>query len=366
MAKSVQIILNMLVVSHLMYAQSQILVIGTYTNNSTSKGIYIYDFNKVNANIKQISYVNSQNPSYQAVSKNGQFVYSVNEDSLGKVSSFSFNKKLGTLSFINEQPSNGSDPCYIALDNTGKWLFCGNYSSGTVSLYPIEKNGAIGICKQSIQHKGSSVNKERQTSPHVHCTYISPNNKFLYVVDLGIDKIRIYPFNAATGLLDEKNSFDTQLSAGSGPRHIVFAKNTQMAYIVEELSGSVVSLKVKGKQLISIQKENHLAAGEQGAGADIHLSPDEKFLYVSQRSNHTIQVYKINNENGKFSYINTYSTMGIRPRNFTINPSGKFLLVANQDTNDVQIFKRNLKTGTLIYTNRKIIVPKPVCLKWIN
>lgn len=348
------------------YAHGQYLIIGTYTSESTSKGIYVYDFDNKTGKAKAVSYAEAGNPSYLAISKNGKYVYSVNENDKGKISSFSFNKKTGQLSWLNSQDNKGSAPCYVELDKTGKWLFSGNYSSGDLTLHPVNTDGTIGTLQQWIRHSGSGPDKERQQTPHVHCTYISADNHFLYVPDLGIDKVMIYPFNAAKGILNENKSFYAAVEPRGGPRHITFSPDNKYAYVIEELSGSISAFKNKNGTLVFIQRINKLPEGDKGAGADIHVSPDGKFLYASQRSNNTIQIFKINSSTGKLMYVNAQSTMGKTPRNFTIYPSGDYLLAANQNSDDVVIFKRNKQTGLLFDTEQRIQVGKPVCLKWIN
>lgn len=342
------------------------LFVGTYTNNSPSKGIHVYDFDSKTGAAKEVSHVTAGNPSYLAISDNGRYVYSVDESKEGKISSFTFNTKTATLTPLNSENNNGSAPCYVSIDKTGRWLFAGNYSSGDLTLHSINADGTIGPIKQVIKHTGSSVDQSRQMAPHVHCTYISPDNKYLYVPDLGIDKVMIYPFDAVTGILDEKNAGYYQVDAGGGPRHITFTKDGKYGYLVEEMSGAVVALRREGGKLVKIQRENHLPAGEKGAAADIHLSPDGKFLYASQRSNSTIQIFKVNKSDGTFSYISSQSTLGNFPRNFSIHPSGNFLVVGNQNSNNSVIFRVNKNTGLLTATGHQISLGKPVCHVWLK
>jgi 6-phosphogluconolactonase len=363
------IILSIICTSFMLPAQNlpaQCLIIGTYTNNNASKGIYVYDFNAANGEAREISSAKAGNPSYQAVDKNGNFIYSVNESDEGKISAFKYDRSARTLLLVNQQSNNGSAPCYVSIDKTGKWLFAGNYSSGNLTVHPIASDGSIGVIQQVVQHSGSGPNKGRQESAHVHCTYVSPDNRFLYVPDLGIDKVMIYPFNAQTGRLDTVQSNAITIPAGGGPRHIVFTKNGKFGYIVEELSGAITAVVRKGNQHAILQQINNLPAQYNGASADIHLSPDERFLYTSHRGNSTIQIHKINSQTGRLSFIAEQSTMGNFPRNFTIHPSGKWLLAANQKSNDITIFKRNVQTGLLTDTQQRISVPAPVCLQWIN
>jgi len=342
------------------------LFVGTYTNNSPSKGIHVYEFDGKTGAAKELSNTAGGNPSFLAISNDGKHIYSVNESTDGKISSYSFNKKTATLSLLNSKANNGSTPCYVAIDKTGRWLFAGNYGSGNLTVHPINADGTIDTIKQLIQHTGNGPNQSRQQAPHVHCTYVSPDNKYLYVPDLGIDKVMIYPINAEDGTLNETNATFYKVDAGGGPRHITFTKDGRFGYLVEEMSGAVVALQRNDNQLTKTQRENHLPAGEQGAGADIHLSPDEKFLYVSQRSNHTIQIFKVNKTNGSFSFVASQSTLGNFPRNFSIDPTGNFLVVGNQNSNNSVIFRVNKNTGLLTAIGNQINVGKPVCHVWLK
>ncbi|MFT4092824.1 MAG: lactonase family protein [Niabella sp.] len=345
---------------------AQRLVVGTYTHTGTSKGIYIYDFDVKTGRSAPVSYVETENPSYLVINDHHTHVYAVNEGDPGHLSSFSYDKNTGRLHFLNKVSSEGSAPCYISIDKTGKWLFAGNYSSGNLTVHSINPDGTIGALHQFVQHAGAGINTSRQEGPHVHCTYVGNDNKHLYVPDLGLDKVMVYPFDASTGLLDSANKTWIAVAPGGGPRHIVFSKNGRYAYLAEEMSGNVNVILKTGNNYKIIQTENHLPRDQEGAGADIHLSPDEKFLYVSQRSNSTIQIFKVDATKGTLKYIGGQSTMGNFPRNFTIHPSGRYLLAANQKSNDITVFKRDIQTGLLTDTKERIKVGVPVCLQWIN
>lgn len=343
------------------------LFVGTYTGgNSNSKGIHVYDFNTKTGAATEVSHATAGNPSYLATSKDGQHLYSVDESENGKISSFTFDQRTQQLTALNSESNNGSAPCYISIDQTGKWLFAGNYSSGDLTVHPILPGGSIGQIKQLIRHSGSGPDKSRQQAPHVHCTYISADNKYLYVPDLGIDKVMIYPFDAATGTLNEAGSSYYKAEPGSGPRHITFTKDGNFGYLAEEMSGAVVVLKRNNNGLLQTQRVNHLPPGEKGAGADIHLSPDGNFLYVSQRSNSTIQIFKVNKNDGTIAYVDAQSTLGNFPRNFSIDPSGKFLVAGNQRSNYSVIFTINKKTGLLKDTGNRINIGSPVCHVWLK
>jgi 6-phosphogluconolactonase len=353
-------------------AQDYYLLVGTY-DSPKSEGIYVYSFNKRDGSAKEISHVKTANPSYLAVSPNQKYVYAVNEnaDSTGTgggVTAFILNKKSGQLSQLNYQSSEGNHPCYITTDKTGKYVVAGNYSSGSLSILPVKPNGSLLKASQVFQHTGRSANEERQTGPHVHATVFSPDEKFLFVPDLGIDKIKVYTFHS--GKLKPAINFDVSTGPGSGPRHFVFHPNGKFAYLVQEILGSVNAYSYRNGRLSVLQEGmSALPLTYNGpiGSADIHVSPDGKFLYVSNRGgSNSIAVFSINPSTGKLKIRNHQTTMGEKPRNFNFDPSGNFLLVGNQDNDEIVIFKRNKETGLLTDTGKRIKVGKPVCIKWIK
>ncbi|MEO6454511.1 MAG: beta-propeller fold lactonase family protein, partial [Ginsengibacter sp.] len=203
-------------------AQTFTLFIGTYSG-SGSKGIYIYHFNAKTGKAEWAGNTDSAvSPSYLDVSKNGKYVYAVNEtggDKPGRVSSFIYNKDAGTLSFMNSQLTGGDHPCYVSVTKNNKWIAVANYSGGSVSVFPIDNNGALEPSAQFIQNTGSSVNKVRQEKPHVHSAVFSPDEHFLFTPDLGTDKVVIYTFNQSSKqLLTPANPSFLKVAPGNGPR----------------------------------------------------------------------------------------------------------------------------------------------------
>lgn len=365
----------LLVITLFVSAQKKVnLVVGTYTSGK-SEGIYVYEFNTSNANSKFLSSTKISNPSFLAVSPNKKFVYAVTEDADsanngGGVVAYSFDKKKGTLSLINKQHSGGNHPCYVAVDNSGRWLFAGNYSSGNFSLFSLDDNGSISPAQNTVQHFGKGINPDRQEKPHVHGTFLSADNKKLFVPDLGIDKVMVYGFDAVNGNLAEANPPFIQLPGGSGPRHLDFHPSGKYIYIVEELTAAVAVFtqnergKYKLLQTISAVPENY--KGDLSS-ADIHVSPDGKFLYISSRGEaNNIAIYSIAAETGILTLAGHQSTLGIKPRNFNFDPTGNFLLAANQESDNIVIFTIDHQTGLLTDTGKRINVPNPVCIKWIN
>lgn len=354
------------------YAQKRNLLIGTYTKNGKSEGIYVYEFDSQTG---KATYKNKasgvSNPSYLDISKDGKFVYAANENKKGGVSAFSFNPVTGALQLLNSQPTHGSAACYIDIDNSRKFVFSGNYSSGNLVVYPVLQDGSLAEAAQVIQHAGSSADKSRQESPHVHSTILSPDQKFLLVSDLGTDKISTYAFdnkNYKKPLTPANPPFATA-APGSGPRHLDFHPNSRFVYALMEMTGDIIVYSYKNGVLNTIQTISMLPPefkGKTGA-ADIHVSPDGKFVYASNRGDaNEIVIFAIDQNSGKLTVAGRQSTLGKTPRNFVMDQDGRFLLAANQDSDQVVIFKRDQQSGQLTDTGERIDVGMPVCLKLSN
>jgi 6-phosphogluconolactonase len=340
------------------------LLIGTYTNTGKSEGIYVYDFNTKTAAFRA-KYVakNVINPSYLALSKDKAFVYAVNEDGENSmVSAFSFDAAEGAMTPINKLSTKGADPCFVIADEQN--VITANYSGGSIAVFGRDSAGALSGPKQVIQHSGSSADKDRQQGPHVHQVRFSPDGKYVISNDLGTDKIYIYKYQPQdpNNVLVEHTT--VAITAGSGPRHITFSKNGKFAYLLQEMSGNLSVFAYDDGKLTPIQETAIFGKefkGETGA-ADVHLTPDGKFLYATNRGTaNTITRFAVQ-PNGKLVKKSEIPTQGKGPRNFAIDPTGSYLLVAHQYTNDVVIFKINKETGVLTDTGRRIEVGAPVCL----
>jgi 6-phosphogluconolactonase len=354
----------------LMAQENHYLITGSYTRGKSS-GMYVYHFNTGNGSAMLVDSMPTPNPSYLVVSPGNRFVYAVSEVSRGqrngKVRAFAFDQHSGKLRYLNEQSSVGDNPCYVTMDKKGKWVIVGNYSSGTLAVLPVQKDGSLGPSVSSAEHFGKSIHPRRQEAPHVHAVVLSPDDRFLYVPDLGKDKLMVYSFNSATGAIKPAKDSAIKLADGSGPRHFDFHPSGRWAYLVQELSGTVTGFKNDKGKLRSMQTISTLPAGYSlpFTSADIHVSPDGKFLYASNRdSSNTIAIFSIDQKSGLLKLQGHQPTLGKTPRNFNFDPSGNFLLVANQNSDEVVIFRVDHSTGLLSDTGHRIETGNPVCIKW--
>lgn len=344
------------------------MVVGTYTNGG-SKGIYTYRFNQETGEHQSLSETEISNPSYLAITDDNHFVYAVSEhgDGSESVSAFSFDKKKGILLKINNVPAMGADPCYIITD--GKHVVTANYSGGSISVFPVAKDGSLLPASQVISYTGSEIDKDRQEKPHLHCVEFTPDGKFLIANDLGTDNIYVFEVNKEANtengekFLKAANMPSPKLTPGSGPRHITFSADGERVYLITELSGEVVAFNYDNGRLTEFQTVLADTLGAKGS-ADIHMSPDGRFLYASNRLQADgLVIFSIDPQSGILTKVG-YQLTGTHPRNFIITPNGKFLLVASRDDNRIEVYERNLETGLLIRTEKDIQMSKPVCLKF--
>ena len=355
-----------------------LLLVGTYTSGeSKSKGIYLLKFDPRDGGITPHGVVDGvEEPSFLAIDERRNFVYAVNEtlefngQKSGSVSSFALRTDTGALTFINKQPSMGSAPCHITVSPDGKFVLVANYLGGNVAVLPVSKDGVLAPAVDIKQHSGSGPDKKRQDSAHAHSVILDQKGRFAFVNDLGVDKIFIYEFDAATGRLNpNRNQPYFQTKPGAGPRHFKFHPSGKYAFVINELDMTISSLAydaAKGS-LKEVQTVSTLPSGFSGENtcADIHVTPDGAFLYGSNRGHDSLVGFKVDSQSGRMELIGHTSTQGKTPRNFLIDPTGKYLLVANQRSDSIVTFGIEKKTGRLRSIGEKVTVPSPVCLQLV-
>ncbi|MDR2039206.1 MAG: lactonase family protein [Bacteroidales bacterium] len=346
------------------------LLAGTYsTENNT--GIYVYRFDQEKGTATYTSQEKAIKPSYLVVSSDERFVYSVGLDEEKKAiaNAFSFNKETGKLNLLNTQPTNAAGPCYINTDRNANFVVTANYASGTVSIFPLRNDGYLDPVVRLLTFEGNGPDKNRQEHPHLHCVVFSPDEKFLYAEDLGSDQVHKFNVSQNSPFLSPGDPDSFQVEPGSGPRHLTFHPNGNYAYLINELSGKVTAFRYDNGDLNAIQyiaSDTTAGVGSKGS-ADIHISPDGRFLYASNRlKSDGIAIFSIHPSDGTLTFAG-YQPTGIHPRNFIITPNGKYLLVANKDSNNIQIFRIDPQTGLLTDTGNEINnIDQPVCLKFIQ
>ena len=353
-------------------AADRTMYVGTYTRGA-SKGIYAYRFDSSSGKTTPIGLVaETENPSFLAIHPNQRFLYAANEISqyqgqaAGSVSAFAIDPATHGLKALNRVSSRGTGPCHVAVDKTGKWLFVANYGSGSVAAFPIHEDGSLGEASAFFQHTGSSVNKERQSGPHAHVVALSPDNKFVLVADLGLDRVFAYRIDPAKGGLTPNDPPFVKLAPGSGPRHIAFRPDAKFVYSVNEMLSTVTGFRYDASRgsLKEVQTISTLPKGWSGTNttAEIVIHPNARFLYASNRGDDSIAIFRIDPGRGTLTFVDRTPTQGKTPRNFAIDPSGTYLLAANQDSGNVVTFRIDPQTGRLTSTGSMLEVPMPVCI----
>lgn len=357
------------------HAQNPIyyLLIGTYTDGGTPDGIHVYRFNPNKGEATFVSKTSGvENPSWLCISKDGKFVYSVNEgtdDKPGGASAFAFDKKKGELTFINKQPTDGLAPASIVVDESGKNVITANYSGGNITVFKTGADGSLQPHVQVLAHDGYGVNVQRQEMPHPHEVIFSPDGKYVFAPDLGNDRLYQYNFNGsdATNVLTEGDSAYYTIDDGFGPRHIVFSSDGKHAYLINELSGEIVVFNYSNGKLSRIQTIASTTAGDKNdrGSAEIVITPNGKFLYASNRGeSNNVSLFKVQTDGTLVA--NGQQPVNANPRGMMVDPTGHFLLVASQNNNTIQIFVINKNYGLLENGSTLISdVQKPVCLQMV-
>lgn len=362
-------------------ANEFLVYVGTYTTKTSSKGVYAYRFDAATGQLSAIGVAaETPDPSWVAVHPNGKFLYAVNEAGKSSmVSAFALDAKTGKLTLLNQLPALGEDPCYISFDRTGKFVFVANYTSGNVVVFPIGADGKLGAATANVRDEGKlGPNKERQDGPHAHWITASLHNRFVYVADLGLDRLVFYDFDPVKGTLalhspSEYTFSQTglELKPGTGPRHAAIVRNgnrQQFIYALGELDSTVTVFGEKqGGKFGPLQKVPMLAANFTGRNdaAEIAMHPSGDFLYASNRGNDTIAVFNVDHQRGTLTLAANVPTGGKEPRHFAIDPTGQFLLAENQLSNNVVVFKIDPATGGLTPTGQVVDVPSPVCIAFL-
>lgn len=366
------LLVALLVTAVAAFAGEYLLYVGTYTGKG-SEGIYAYRFNPETGETSSIGLVAAtDNPSFLVVDPNGSFLYAVNEldsfhnEPTGAASVFAIDRKTDKLNLLQQVSSLGGSPAHLSLDKSGRFLMVANYGGGNYAVFPIGKDGRLGSYTAFVQDVGSSVNPKRQAGPHAHSIQVTNDNRFVLVADLGLDKVLVSRFDATAGSLTPGNPKFVTVDPGAGPRHIAVAPSGKSVYAVNELASTVTAFayhpgsgSLQKKQTISTLPKNF--AGVNTA-AEIQVDARGRFLYVSNRGDDSIAVYRINPGNGRLEPVEWVPSGGKTPRNFVIDPSGKWLIAANQDSDDIKLFRIDPHSGRLLPGAGSIKVVSPVCI----
>jgi 6-phosphogluconolactonase len=352
-----------------------LVYIGTYTDGRRD-GIYVFRGNAASGALTPLTQVAAgDNPSFLAADPKGRHLYAVNEIGEfggkpgGAVTAFSVNGQTGALTRLNQQWSGGAGPCYVSVDPAGRHVLVANYGSGSVAVLPIEKDGRLGEATAVVQHRGSGGDPQRQEAPHAHSILASPDGRFVFAADLGLDRILIYRLDDGKGTLEPNDPPAARVKAKAGPRHFAFHPAGRWAYVINELDSTVTAFAFDAGrgELRELQTLSTLPDGFRGNNscADLHVAPSGRFLYGSNRGHDSIALFEIDAATGRLKAAGHEPTQGKTPRNFALDPVGAFLYAANQDSDSVVTFRVDARTGRLAATGQVTRVPRPVCVAFL-
>ena len=347
------------------------LYVGTFTAGE-SEGIYLCDFD---ANSGELTpgkiFKGIDNPNFLKISPDKKYLYAATrppviiEESGGYINSYKI-KRNGELQFLNKQVSHGNDPCHVDVSDDGKLVAIATYGGGSVSLFPVEKNGKLLPASSTIYFTGSGPNKARQNAPHAHSIKFSPSGNQVFSADLGTDQLNIFELNGEELILGDKEFVKTD--PGAGPRHFDFHPTGEFIYTINELNSTITVFQKENDAWKKFQTVSTVPPefSADNYCADIHVSASGKFLYGSNRGHNSIAVFKINQKTNMLELIATVPAEGKWPRNFTLTKNGEFMLVANQNSDNITVFRIDQKTGIPTFTGNELKIPAPVCLEFLN
>lgn len=357
--------------------QTMWVYVGTYTGPK-SKGVHVMKFDTASGTLSAPQVAGEvQNPSFLHIHPSGRSLYTAGEMSEfqgkkgGAVSAFGIDSASGKLKLLNQQTAGGGGSCFVSVDPAGKVALVANYGGGSVSSMPIKEDGSLGEPASFHQHAGSSVNAARQKAPHAHCIVVSPEGKYAYACDLGLDKVLIYKIDAAKGAMTPNDPASAAVAPGSGPRHLAFHPTAPFAYVINEmlLTMTVFKYDPANGSLTEVQTLSTLPEGvamdKKFSCAEVQVHPSGKFVYGSNRGHDSITCFTVDPATGKLSFASNSSSGGKTPRNFRIDPTGQYLFTANQGSDNIVVYKIDQASGALTPTGATATVGSPVCIKFL-
>jgi len=312
-----------------------------------------------------------EHPFFLAVSPDHRFLYSIHARKFGgpedeQVSAYEIVGRSGQLKLLNRQSSRGSAACYLDVDATGKTVLVANYSSGSVASLPLREDGSLGEASSFFQHAGSSVDPKRQEGPHAHCIVISPDNRFAFAADLGLDQVLSYRLDAAAAELSPHRQPFVRTPPGAGPRHLAFHPNGKQVYVINELSNSLTAFDYDTESGILIERQTISTLPKEFDGtsycADVKITPCGRFLYGTNRGHDSLAAYRIGAD-GRLTLIAIEPSLGQGPQNLAITADGELLLCANMPGNNVAVFRIDPETGRLSPVGPPVSMPSPSCIR---
>jgi 6-phosphogluconolactonase len=352
--------------------------VGTYTGpggGSTlpmaeqghGQGIKVYRMDPSTGGLTEIQLLKTiDNPSFLAIDPTQRLLVAIHGGAASQVSSYAIDPSNGTLTFLNSQSSNGTNPVYPAISADSRWVLIANYTGGTIAAYPLGLDGRLGEATHVVTHSGPLGPHANQNAPHPHQITWDPAGRYVFVPDLGLDKVLIYQFDPTTGKLSPNRIDSLVLPAGTGPRHLAFHPSGSHAYVLGELNSTMTACAYDAEQgaLHPIQTASMLPPDTTAASAaaEVVVSPSGQFVYGSNRWTDTIVVFAIDQSSGMIRAVDWTPVGGKTPRHFNLDPTGSYLYAEAFDSDRITIFRVDGATGQLTPTGQVVETGSPVCM----
>jgi 6-phosphogluconolactonase len=361
----------------LAHARDHVALLGTYTGGE-SHGIYAVRLNSETGALSTPELVAElSNPEFLALHPNGHIVYALTQvnapdgKSSGAVAAFEVDPESGQLKPLNVQSTNRSSLTHLAVDATGRMVVAASYGGAYVASFPLGKDGQVGPCATVISHEGPlGPNRARQDAPHPHSVTLSPDSRFAFVADLGLDRVVTYQLTLDKGSITPHEPAFASTAPGAGARHTKFSPDGKSFYVLDELDGTITSCRYDAARGVvePFQRVSTLPDGFTGKSttSEVRIHPNGRFVYAANRGHDSIAVFARNPETGALTRIEIVPTGGENPRNFSLTPDGAWLLCANQTSNNLTVFRVDAKTGRLSATTHTAHVPKSVCVLFLR
>jgi 6-phosphogluconolactonase len=347
--------------------------VGTFTKGQ-AKGIYAFRLDTEDLEVPQNVVLTplglaaeTPNPAYLEIDPKRRVVFAANDiheyqgKPSGSVSAFAVDAGTGKLKLLNQQPSGGPAPCHMVMDRQRRNLLVTNCIGGSVAVFPVAADGKLGASTALVQHPG--------TKPHTHGITLSPDNRYAYACDMGLDRVMAYQFDAAKGKLTPAAVPTIALKAGTGPRHMVFGRDGKFAYVVGSKASTITVFAFDGKAggLKEVQTVKTVPEWFDGSNtaAELAVHPSANYLYVSNRGHNSVVMFTIDPGKGTLTYLEDQDTGGKTPRHFALDAGAKHLVVGNQESDTVLVYRIDGDSGRLKPSGVSTPVPSPTVVGFL-
>lgn len=330
---------------------------------------YRFDTQTGALNLLQVT-TGVENPFFLALAPNGKFLYTNHAKQFGgkeneQVAAYEIVGRTGQLKPLNRQSSLGTVTCYLQIDATGRTAVTANYGTGSTASLPVKEDGTLGEAASFFQHVVATNDSAPKIVSHAHCAVVSPDNRYVYVADLGLDQVLTYRLDAATSKLTRNDPPFAKVPDGAGPRHLTFHPGGKLVYVINEKGNSVTVFDYDAATGSLTEKQTISTLPKEFAGksycADVKITPNGRFLYGTNRGHDSIAAYRIG-EDGRLTLIGIEPSLGKGPQNLAITAAGDSLLCANMPGNNVAVFRIDSQAGVLKSVGEPTSIPSPSCI----